>query len=139
MYCTTHLHKGDESLAFGPLFIPAAKNDAHSYGSACTYARRYSLMAVAGVVGDPDDDGNAAKDADSGQGEAAGSEIKADPSPTPSPAVTKAVKAAERELSLCANSPQLREVWGKLGKDVRKAIGQDGLSKHKARIQGTPF
>jgi len=135
VYCTTHLRKGDQSLSFGPLLIPAAKNDAHSYGSACTYARRYSLMAVAGVVGDPDDDGNAAKDADSGDVQARQATIEADPSPE----VAKAVKAAEKELSLCVNSPQLRQVWGKLGKEVRKAIGEDGLGKHKARIQGVPF
>lgn len=32
-------------------------------GSAITYARRYSLMAVLGLVADTDDDGNTAKDA----------------------------------------------------------------------------
>jgi hypothetical protein len=40
--------------------LPADKQNAHGYGSALTYLRRYSLMAVAGVVGDDDDDGNAA-------------------------------------------------------------------------------
>lgn len=59
--CTTHLyHESGESLHFGPLTIPATKSDAHGYGSAATYSRRYSLMAVAGVVGDDDDDANAA-------------------------------------------------------------------------------
>lgn len=40
--------------------MPADKQNAHGYCSALTYLRRYSLMAVAGVVGDDDDDGNAA-------------------------------------------------------------------------------
>ena len=35
------------------------KQDAHGIGSAITYARRYTLMAVAGVAPE-DDDGNAA-------------------------------------------------------------------------------
>lgn len=41
-------------------YLPADRQNAHGYGSALTYLRRYSLMAVAGVVGDEDDDGNAA-------------------------------------------------------------------------------
>lgn len=36
------------------------KDDAQSQGSAMTYARRYSYMAVLGLVADEDDDGNAA-------------------------------------------------------------------------------
>ena len=40
--------------------LPADRQNAHGYGSALTYLRRYSLQAVAGVVGDEDDDGNAA-------------------------------------------------------------------------------
>lgn len=40
--------------------IPVGKHDAHGYGSAMTYAKRYSLAAAIGVVADEDDDGNAA-------------------------------------------------------------------------------
>lgn len=43
----------------GTLSIPLAKVDAHGYGSATTYARRYALAAMIGVIAD-DDDGNAA-------------------------------------------------------------------------------
>jgi hypothetical protein len=46
-------------MACGPLHIPASKQDAQGYGSALTYARRYSLMAAFGVPAE-DDDGNAA-------------------------------------------------------------------------------
>lgn len=35
------------------------KEDMQGYGSAITYARRYGLMAVLGLVADADDDGNA--------------------------------------------------------------------------------
>jgi hypothetical protein len=59
--CTTILmHGSGQRLTFGPLILPVSKNDAQGFGSAATYARRYSLMAVAGVVGDDDDDANAA-------------------------------------------------------------------------------
>jgi hypothetical protein len=40
--------------------IPADKQNAHGYGSAITYAKRFSLAAAIGVVADEDDDGNAA-------------------------------------------------------------------------------
>ena len=60
--CYTTLMLGAERLVFGPLTLPATKADAQGFGSAATYARRYHLMAVAGVVGDADDDANAATD-----------------------------------------------------------------------------
>lgn len=52
-------HSSGESLACGPLFVPASKQDAQGFGSALTYCRRYSLMAAFGVPAE-DDDGNAA-------------------------------------------------------------------------------
>ena len=52
-------HASGESLACGPLFVPASKQDAQGFGSAMTYARRYSLMAAFGVPAE-DDDGNSA-------------------------------------------------------------------------------
>ncbi len=42
--------------------MPVVKADAHGYGSAVTYARRYALAAAVGVVADDDDDGNAASE-----------------------------------------------------------------------------
>lgn len=52
-------HSSGESLACGPLFLPASKQDAQGFGSAMTYARRYSLMAAFGVPAE-DDDANGA-------------------------------------------------------------------------------
>lgn len=40
--------------------IPVTKQDPQGYGSATTYAKRYTLAAALGVVADDDDDGNAA-------------------------------------------------------------------------------
>ena len=56
---TILLHESGEELTFGRLFVPSSKNDAQGYGSALTYARRYSLMAACGLAPE-DDDGNAA-------------------------------------------------------------------------------
>jgi hypothetical protein len=56
---TIFIHESGELLDCGILHVPAAKNDPQGYGSALTYARRYSLMAACGIAPE-DDDGNAA-------------------------------------------------------------------------------
>ena len=55
---TMFLHESGEMLECGILHVPAAKHDPQGYGSALTYARRYSLMAACGIAPE-DDDGNA--------------------------------------------------------------------------------
>lgn len=56
---TVFVHESGETMRFGKLHVPAAKQDPQGYGSALTYARRYSLMAACGIAPE-DDDGNAA-------------------------------------------------------------------------------
>ena len=56
---TVFLHESGESLRCGKLHVPAAKQDPQGYGSALTYARRYSLLTACGIAPE-DDDGNAA-------------------------------------------------------------------------------
>lgn len=56
---TVFIHESGESLSSGRLHVPASKQDAQGYGSALTYARRYSLMAACGIAPE-DDDGNRA-------------------------------------------------------------------------------
>ncbi len=56
---TVLLHESGEVIRCGKLHVPAAKQDPQGYGSALTYARRYSLMAACGIAPE-DDDGNAA-------------------------------------------------------------------------------
>lgn len=56
---TVFLHESGQELACGKLHVPASKQDPQGYGSALTYARRYSLMAACGIAPE-DDDGNAA-------------------------------------------------------------------------------
>jgi len=52
------LHSSGESIS-GRYPLRPQQNTPQAYGSALTYARRYSLAAMVGVVAD-DDDGNAA-------------------------------------------------------------------------------
>ena len=56
---TVFLHESGEQISAGMLTVPAAKHDPQGYGSALTYARRYSLMAACGIAPE-DDDGQAA-------------------------------------------------------------------------------
>lgn len=61
---TMLIHTSGEWIADEGLHLPAVKQDAQAYGSAMTYARRYGLNAMVGIVTD-DDDGKAAVDASS--------------------------------------------------------------------------
>lgn len=56
---TVFLHESGESLRCGKLHVPAAKQDPQGFGSALTYARRYSILTACGIAAE-DDDGNAA-------------------------------------------------------------------------------
>ena len=55
---TIFIHESGEVMECGMLHVPAAKQDPQGYGSALTYARRYSLLAATGLAPE-DDDGNA--------------------------------------------------------------------------------
>jgi len=56
---TVFIHESGEEMSGGRLHVPADKHSPQGYGSALTYARRYSLMAACGIAPE-DDDGNAA-------------------------------------------------------------------------------
>jgi hypothetical protein len=56
---TIFIHETGDMFSAGRLHVPATKHDAQGFGSALTYARRYSLMAACAIAPE-DDDGNAA-------------------------------------------------------------------------------
>jgi len=56
---TIFMYETGEQISGGVISVPADKHNAQGYGSALTYARRYSLMAACGIAPE-DDDGNAA-------------------------------------------------------------------------------
>lgn len=53
------IHESGQFIAYS-MHLHLAKEDMQSFGSACTYARRYSYMSCLGLVADEDDDGNSA-------------------------------------------------------------------------------
>jgi hypothetical protein len=64
-----HAESGEDIAAVTPLIL--AKSEPQGYGSALTYTRRYALLSILGLVGDEDDDANAATPRPNGSVEAA--------------------------------------------------------------------
>ena len=56
-----------EEIATGPVPVPAQKATPQGYGSAITYAKRYSLAMACGISAAQDDDGNLAEKEASGK------------------------------------------------------------------------
>lgn len=115
-------HASGQSLSCGLLFMPATKQDAQGYGSALTYARRYSLMAALGVPAE-DDDGNGAAGRQSGKEAPAG----------PSEAERAVRKVADACIALHAEAVLLRDrdgdtrgFWA-LHDAAAKVVGEDRL------------
>lgn len=52
---TVFLHESGEVIDCGLLHVPASKQDPQGYGSALTYARRYSLLTATGIAPEDDD------------------------------------------------------------------------------------
>lgn len=95
---TVFIHESGEERRAGKLHVPASKNDAQGYGSALTYARRYSLMAACGIAPE-DDDGNAASQ--------------------PVKQASKQVQPKNFDIEItklknCTTIEQLAKVWGEL-------------------------
>lgn len=74
---TMFLHESGQWIRC-TLSIPPSKRDAHGIGSASTYGRRYSLLAMTGAAPE-DDDANAAS----------GPQTRLAPTPAPGPAITQ--------------------------------------------------
>jgi hypothetical protein len=59
---TVLMHSSGQWIEYDPLVMPMMKDDAQGAGSATTYGKRYAMQGVAAVVGDEDDDAEAAVD-----------------------------------------------------------------------------
>lgn len=120
---TRFLHESGEEWSGGKLFIPATKKDAQGFGSALTYARRYSLMAACGIAPE-DDDGNAA---------CATAPPASRQQTTPAPPPSRTVATTLERIAKCSALEDLATLWAALpvaeknnaenikAKDARKA------------------
>jgi len=125
---TVFLHESGETLTSGKLHVPASKQDPQGYGSALTYARRYSLMASCGIAPE-DDDGNAASKPRARQ-----AEPELDLSPKARAVrITEGVKAGDAEKAAAAMSgwdaALIDSVWTLLDKAT-----QDKLTAHWPKV-----
>ena len=56
---TVIIHESGQEMSFGKLFVPASKHDSQGFGSALSYAKRYSIQTAL-CIASADDDGEAA-------------------------------------------------------------------------------
>jgi len=98
---TVFIHESGEQISSGALFVPASKYDPQGFGSALTYARRYSLMAACGIA-PSDDDGNAAQASVPPPKPQAAK--PATPAPAPKPVAPKAVEGKDQGWQLKVSS-----------------------------------
>ena len=116
---TMFIHESGEHMSGGKLHVPASKQDPQGYGSALTYARRYSLQAACGIAPE-DDDGNAAS--------------KSKPEPKKPAAGTRDKETLTFVLELCENLAEVQEVWTKMTPDERLLVN-DVKDKLKATLK----
>lgn len=108
---TTLLHSSGEWIS-SKIVVPVSKPDAQGIGSAITYARRYGLASMVGVVADEDDDGEGAV----GRERPGHEKVKID---------TKVKKAVyEQTIDCLARSDDLglKQIWGEFDADQKVAL-----------------
>ena len=114
---TVFLHESGEEISGGKLFVPATKPDAHGYGSALTYARRYSLLAACGLAPE-DDDANKA----TGQGKSEGKVA----------APTRHTQAGPQGTVTAAQAIEIEELLREVGGDQAKLFAHLGVETYSA-------
>lgn len=122
---TLFIHESGETLSAGRLHVPATKQDAQGYGSALTYARRYSLMAACGIAPE-DDDGNAAVKARvlSGQTQVLSAEYAAQHLETLQAAAMNGATALGEAFGAIPKTPQKAALWAKHGASLKDAAAK---------------
>lgn len=129
---TLFIHESGETLSAGRLHVPATKQDAQGYGSALTYARRYSLMAACGIAPE-DDDGNAAVKARvvsaqarvvSPQTQVLSAEYEAQHLDTLQAAAMNGAAALGEAFGAILKSPEKAQLWAKHGASLKDAAAK---------------
>jgi ERF superfamily len=118
---TIIMHSSGEWLSAGLVAVPVTKSDAQGYGSAMTYARRYSLSAAFGIAPE-DDDGNAAAKAKPEK-----QQIKEIVQNTTDANFDKEVKA----MRDCGSLAALQKVWGGFDRLTQHALAD---TKEKCKL-----
>ena len=114
---TMFIHESGEHVSGGKFHVPASKQDPQGYGSALTYARRYSLQAACGIAPE-DDDGNAAS--------------KSKPEPKKPAAGTRDKDTLTFILEACEDLSSMQAEWTKMTPDERLLVNDV-----KDKLKGT--
>jgi hypothetical protein len=114
---TMFIHESGEHMSGGRLHVPASKQDPQGYGSALTYARRYSLQAACGIAPE-DDDGNAAS--------------KPKTEPKKPAAGTRDKETLTFILETCEDLSSMQAEWTKMTPDERLLVNDV-----KDKLKGT--
>ncbi len=118
---TTLLHESGESVT-GEMLLTPTKNDMQGMGSAITYARRYCMAAMVGIVQDDDDANAASAGAPANNGHAR----TAAPKQVESPEQAKAREAGNRikeALNLSAKPEEIDNIIKVQGKTLESIKG----------------
>lgn len=121
---TVFIHASGEQISSGKLHVPASKHDAQGYGSALTYARRYSLMASCGIA-PADDDGNAASRP------VPKVEKKPEPKPEPKPEIPEKMEGKPGPWQIIVSTDSSRDPESWVDVVCEAADIQIGLAKNK--------
>lgn len=129
--CTTIInHASGQWMEFGPLVMPVSKNDAQGFGSASTYCKRYSLQAVGAVVGDEDDDAEAAQNR---KNETRGTDHQKVPPAKAKEWADKMVKALDEDIEEDVKSLRVFDIHAAIRADSDVYIAASDLLTPKAR------
>jgi hypothetical protein len=126
---TVFLHESGEEMSAGKLFMPATKFDAQGFGSALSYARRYSIMAACGIAPEDDDANSAVKSAPP---------PKPTPKPTPVAPVVATPKPVEPQPTEQLAPPKMQgkaDQWQlKISTDPGTNFAQWAEAVHEATV-----
>jgi hypothetical protein len=126
-----HGESGESLTCRVPLIV--SKNDMQGYGSAVTYARRYGLMAMAGIAPE-DDDGHAASKAPPKQEQRQQKPQETD---------AEAIERAKEYLSEADSLDDLKERWGRIPKPVQASAdviaAKDAAKERLSKPTGSPI
>ena len=137
---TVLVHKSGASISSGELFMPVSargSNAAQAFGSARTYACRYSLSSFLGVAADDDDDANGAAEEKSPKNSANGkkaaqSAVKQAPAERPAPApAPQLYRLTESDLdaahgAACGGMKAYEAYFNSLSKPHKRALVDSG-------------
>ena len=126
-----HGESGESLTCRVPLIV--SKNDMQGYGSAVTYARRYGLMAMAGIAPE-DDDGHAASKAPPKQEQRQQKPQETD---------AEAIERAKEYLAEADSLDDLKERWGRIPKPVAASAdviaAKDAAKERLSKPTGSPI